>query len=83
MSTFYYLKKSEHQANNSNSQRSKSELFIIMEFYIITLSEMVYKVQVDIMNTIKYMLYEEMRQAKTIFMYVNIEGNNLNFRYAG
>ena len=70
--------------NNSDSQRSQIELFIIMELYIITLSEMVYNVQVDIiMYTVKYMLYEEMRQAKTIFMHVNIESNNLNFRYAG
>ena len=70
--------------NNSDSQRSQIELFIIRELHIITLSEMVYNVQVDIiMYTVKYMLYEEMRQAKTIFMHVNIESNNLNFRYAG
>ena len=30
-----------------------------------------------------YMLYEEMQQTKTLFLYVNIDSNNLNIEYAG
>ena len=82
--TYDYLKRTEHQANNGDSQHSQIELFIVMELYIITLSEMVYNVQVYIiMNTIMYMLYEEMQQTKTLFLYVNIDSNNLNIEYAG
>ena len=30
-----------------------------------------------------YMLYEEMQQTKTLFLYVNLDSNNLNIEYAG